>query len=955
MKTLKNKTIIGGSLLLTSFLAISANAQTMPNLILNNAFEAKLDKWTNVSSSVATSSGALSGYYSARVGTGNGSLTQNVTSKLVAGKTYTLSVKAKLANSKAKGNVTISFRSATGALLLEKKLNIAYNSYQYYETSFVAPSGFASAVLSLNKTSGSSTYVHADEFSLTEKYVAPAPLPEPTPEPTPIPTPVPTPTPTPVPEPTPEPTPTPTPAPTPTGSYIPLGIGGGGAMSAVSMSPYADLWFVGTDMGTLFRSVDKGTTWQPINHFQAMFSSDLTRATPVGFSSDGTSVFFAAQGTNPKRSSDGGVTFSAISMGLQSGEYIKYWLSHSGDANTLYAATNLGLLKTANKGTSWSRLAIPSEESIGSFIDHSTTSKRIYHATKSKIYYSDNGGTSFAVFYAPSVGIRQFAGGNDSTGTTLAFGDNDGANACRWANDFLNSWGQNSVTNTINNCGFLWVSTSGANFAKKSTYIGDHLKMAENNASQIYVTGSTKWLQGYGTKVFSSSDKGNSFQLKLHQLNYDVIPYKAWDASKIEYSAVALDVGWWDSGYESFTVNARNSQMIAGTGYFFLHSSLNGGENWKAPFTHYKGSNSVPSTQDQWNSRGLEVTSVYKLEFHPKNPNLMYAAMADLGGIISENAGVSFRLAKAPYNSIYDYAFNPNDDLVVYSAQGSLHDFPNDWHAQAYKGSGAIYKSNNRGRDWTRLTPAGSEYDRQYLSVAYDSRNDVIYAGTHETGIIRSTDGGYSWAYFNNGLPTASKKIIPQIDVDPNTGNVYALLTGDAPTFSNQAATGIYFLDVQNGSSTWKLLRGNVVPSGGATSAQVWYYPTAFAIDYQNPGTLYLTDYENNGNWLMSGIWKSTDNGANWVRLKQVTHPTAIQIDPTNPSKLYVASYYEITGQWGEGGQLSSKDGGLTWTKNMAPPYQRNSRGVAVDPKDPAKIYYTYFGSGMLYGPNPNN
>lgn len=54
MKTLKNKTIIGGSLLLTSFLAISANAQTMPNLILNNAFEAKLDKWTNVSSSVAT-------------------------------------------------------------------------------------------------------------------------------------------------------------------------------------------------------------------------------------------------------------------------------------------------------------------------------------------------------------------------------------------------------------------------------------------------------------------------------------------------------------------------------------------------------------------------------------------------------------------------------------------------------------------------------------------------------------------------------------------------------------------------------------------------------------------------------------------------------------------------------------------------------------------------------------
>ena len=33
------------------------------------------------------------------------------------------------------------------------------------------------------------------------------------------------------------------------GGYRPMGVGGGGAMSSFSMSPYNDLWFVGTDMG----------------------------------------------------------------------------------------------------------------------------------------------------------------------------------------------------------------------------------------------------------------------------------------------------------------------------------------------------------------------------------------------------------------------------------------------------------------------------------------------------------------------------------------------------------------------------------------------------------------------------------------------------------------------------------------------------------------------------------
>jgi hypothetical protein len=347
------------------------------------------------------------------------------------------------------------------------------------------------------------------------------------------------------------------------------------------------------------------------------------------------------------------------------------------------------------------------------------------------------------------------------------------------------------------------------------------------------------------------------------------------------------------------------------------------------------------------------VTSVYKTKFHPKNPNLVYAAMADVGGIASEDHGASFRLVKSEYNSVYDYAFDQDDDTIVYAAEGSLHDFPNEWHANVYTANGGIYKSLNRGKTWSRLTPTDVNYNRQFLSVGYDSIHDYVYGGSQEAGVARSIDGGKTWSFLTAGMP-AGAKIIPQIEVDPNNGNVYALLTGDAPTYSNNLTTGVYFLDVQNGATAWRLLRGTVTPTANSTAAQMWYYPTAFAIDFGDVNTIYMIDYENHGNWLMTGVWKTSNGGANWNRIKQVTHPTDIKIDPLDANKLYVASYYQLDGQWGDGGQLYTKDGGTTWFKNITPTMQSNARGVSVDPADTSKIFYSYFGGGMLYGKNPN-
>jgi photosystem II stability/assembly factor-like uncharacterized protein len=736
------------------------------------------------------------------------------------------------------------------------------------------------------------------------------------------------------------------------GAYKPLGVGGGGAMSGVSISPYANLWFIGTDMGTLFKSTDLGQSWNAVNHLQTVFDSDLTRAVSVGFSADGTTIFHASAGVNPQRSIDAGTTFTAINMGLISGEIIKYWYSDSSNASIMYAGTTKGLLRTANKGTSWTRVSGIIEEAVGTFIDHNTNG-RVYHATKTKILSSTDDGVYFTTYFTPAGGsVRLFTGGSDVSGVTLAMSDSDGTNACGWVYPYLNDWGQTSINDTVATCGYVWTNKNGVGFTKTAQAVGDHLKMADNDSVTIYTTGGRKWIRQYGTKVHISRDKGQTWALKLNQINYDVVPYAPWSSAKLEWSAVALDIGWWDSGYESFAINQRNSSVVAGSGYFFLHSSLNAGENWLAPFTKYADTG-TPAKGKKWITRGLEVISIYKMKFHPTNSNLLYGASADIGGIISEDHGASFRVPAHQYNSFYDYAFDPSDDLVVYAAAGSLHDYPNEWRANATTGNGGVYKSTDRGRNFTRLTPVDANYNRQFLSVGYDSRNNIIYAGSHEVGIAVSKNEGATWTYMNNGLPAGSK-IVPQIEVNPNNGNVYALLTGDAPTFSNQANTGVYFLDVANGSTTWKLLRGTVnYPADADAGYKLWYYPTAFAIDFNNPNTIWLVDYENKGNWLMTGAWKTTDGGVTWNRKKQFTHATDIKIDPTNPNNVHIAGYFQLDGAWGNGGMMYTKDGGTTWSKDTLPPLQRNARSVALDPNDPGKIFYSYFGGGILYGVNP--
>lgn len=745
-----------------------------------------------------------------------------------------------------------------------------------------------------------------------------------------------------------------------TSEYSQMGVGGGGAMTSLSFSPYSNLWLVGTDMGTLFRSSNQGQTWHPIDKKYFTLTSNLSLSSKVGFFSDGRSLIFSSDSKRIFLSKDSGESWLELnSLILGEGENVKYFRSISNEESSILLATNKGLYLTENFGNSWKLLLGSYGDPQGTFVDYHEVATHLYHSDTENIFVSKDKGRTWSVLLNRSD-IKAFTGGRSSSGLTLAFSDRNGLEACSDVLKFKISEGESAVKAHQANCGFLWVAKNGNDFMRTNQAVGDHIVMAENDNMTIYTSGSTKWIRQYGTKVWRSINAGDSFELVLHQYNWDTGNFTAWNEKKLERSAIALDVGWDDNGYVSFETNLRNSNEVGGTGFYFLFTSLDKGAHWKAPFTKFADKGN-PTAKKAWTSNGLEVTSVYKIKQHPLDSKIVYSAMADISGMVSVDNGVSWRITKAitdkknNYNSIYDFAFTKNTN-EVFAVTSTHHDFPNDGWITPNTGSGAVLFSNDKGKNWTELT--SNTFSIQYLSIVYDDERNILFAGSQGKGIVTSEDKGKTWKFLNDGLPLGDK-IIPQLELDPSNGDLYALLTGNhygkGNDFSNNKYTGIYRL--KNGSNKWVLLRGKINRPSEISSNEKfdpWLFPTAFAVDfYSENKTLYLADVEKEGRWLHSGVWKSSDDGRTWNRVTQYTHPRAITINKNNPDEIHVSGLYYVDGNWGEGGLLFSKDGGETWERNDKIPHKTNATFTHIDVSNPNNIFYGFHGNAIMYGPKP--
>jgi hypothetical protein len=151
-----------------------------------------------------------------------------------------------------------------------------------------------------------------------------------------------------------------------------------------------------------------------------------------------------------------------------------------------------------------------------------------------------------------------------------------------------------------------------------------------------------------------------------------------------------------------------------------------------------------------------------------------------------------------------------------------------------------------------------------------------------------------------------------------------------------------------------------------ATFTRVWnpaLTPSIGALAITGTGVLYAgTGEANPGGGSVTfpgaGVFRSTDNGANWqpVGLTGTDRIGRIAADPTNANRLFVAATGNLFVPGGERGLYRTTNGGSTW--QLVLPGANGTTGavdVAIDPANPNRVYAAMWDNrrapnGRVYG-----
>jgi photosystem II stability/assembly factor-like uncharacterized protein len=247
---------------------------------------------------------------------------------------------------------------------------------------------------------------------------------------------------------------------------------------------------------------------------------------------------------------------------------------------------------------------------------------------------------------------------------------------------------------------------------------------------------------------------------------------------------------------------------------------------------------------------------------------------------------------------IQDLAFDLTEPSVVYA---STYD-------------SGVLKSVDGGLTWAAAHRG--LMDANVKSLALDPADHLtLYAGTGSNGVFRSTDGAQSWSRKGNGLPVHAE--IHAIAVDPIDH-----LTVYAGTVEPQSI----YKSVDGGDS-W-ILSDNGLPDDRTVRS--------IALDPADPSIIYVGT-ERRG-FIDGGVYKSTDAGATWIPISSVElsplYVYDLVIDPGQRQTVYAAGFDEAYD--GKGGVFKTTDAGTTWTRVKK---GDNVHALAMDPNHPRVLY----------------
>jgi xyloglucan-specific exo-beta-1,4-glucanase len=311
--------------------------------------------------------------------------------------------------------------------------------------------------------------------------------------------------------------------------------------------------------------------------------------------------------------------------------------------------------------------------------------------------------------------------------------------------------------------------------------------------------------------------------------------------------------------------------------------------------------------------------------------DLIYAR-TDVGGAYRWNAANSQWIplldwtseSEVGYQGVESLAIDPVEPNKLYMLVGTSY-FNN--------GKTAILRSSDYGNTFTvtevtnQFKAHGNGMGRQTGEklVVDPNKNSVLYCGSRENGLFKSTNSGATWSRVTslNVTTTSTGNGISFVTLVPSSG-----------TAGNETQTIIVGV---SRSGVANLFRSD---NGGTSFTEIAQAPTSLMphrAALTNDGNLYITYANNDGPWNISGtgaIWKYNVGSGSWTNVTPAGFTGAfggISVDLANGDRVVASSvntYQSQDGSWGDKIFLST-NGGASWVDLVARGFVRDSNGVS--------------------------
>lgn len=208
---------------------------------------------------------------------------------------------------------------------------------------------------------------------------------------------------------------------------------------------------------------------------------------------------------------------------------------------------------------------------------------------------------------------------------------------------------------------------------------------------------------------------------------------------------------------------------------------------------------------------------------------------------------------------------------------------------------------------------------------------NTFWVGSPSGGIWKTTNGGTNWTILNNNLTVLGVSDIA-IPSDYATSNTIYIATGDRDGGSMASLSGgqandnntIGVLKSTDGGATWNATGLSYLVSENKIITRLLIHPS-------NNSILFFSMWD--GTPSTSGIWKSTDAGATWVK-KTSNLWFDMEFKPGDPTVMYASSY-----GYGYTYVNRSTNSGETWSIITATASGGRRGELAVTAADPTVVY----------------